>query len=106
MCAPEYLEIDGRPTVCLFENKTGIDAYRPPPWQTRFPARQIAVLLYDVRTAETMQRSLGEMLRKQAGYVYVTDDSGANPWDRLPSYWEQEVAAVAAENRRAAGRAR
>lgn len=103
ICAPEYLAIAGGPTVCLFENKTGIDAYRPPPWRTRFRAGQMAVVLYDVRTAEEMKRSLREMVRKRSGYVYVTDDSGANPWDRLPSYWDEEVAAVAAENRRTAG---
>jgi hypothetical protein len=101
VCAPEYLAIAGGPTVCLFENKTGIDAYRPPPWRTKFPARQMAVVLYDVQTADAMRRSLREMVRKRAGYVYVTDDSGANPWDRLPSYWDEEVAAIAAENRRA-----
>ena len=40
-------------------------------------------------------------MRKRAGCIYITDDTGANPWDRLPSYWEEEVAAVAAENQRA-----
>ena len=103
MCAPEYLAITGAPTICLFENKTGIDAYRPPSWRTKFRPAQMAVVLYDVPTAAAMKRSLREMLRKRAGYVYVTDDSGANPWDRLPSYWDEEVAAISAENQRAAG---
>jgi len=103
ICAPEYLAIAGSPTVCVFESKTGIDAYRPPPWRTKFRPGQMAVLLYDVQTADAMKRSLKEMVRKRAGYVYVTDDSGANPWDRLPSYWDEEVADVAAENRRTAG---
>ncbi len=103
MCAPEYLTIAGAPTICLFENKTGIDAYRPPPWRTKFRPGQMAVVLYDVPTASAMKRALREMVRKRTGCVYITDDSGANPWDRLPSYWEEEVAAVAAENRRAAG---
>jgi len=103
ICAPEYLSIAGEPTICLFENKTGIDAYRPPQWRTRFPPRQMAVVLHDVRTVDDMTRALREMWRKRAGYGYVTDDSGADPWDRLPSYWDDEVAAVAAENRRAVG---
>jgi len=103
VCVPEYLAIAGEPTVCLFENKTGIDAYRPPPWRTRFRSGQMAVLLYDVRTADAMKRSLREMVRKRAGYGYVTDDSGANPWDRLPSYWDEEVAAFEAENHRTVG---
>jgi hypothetical protein len=32
------------------------------------------------------------------GYVFITDDSGRNPYDRLPSYWEAEVEAVRLEN--------
>ena len=102
VCAPEYLTIAGEPTICLFENKTGIDAYRPPPWRTRFRASQMAAVLYDVPTADAMKRSLREMVQKRAGYVYVTDDSGPNPWVRLPSYWDDEVTAVAAENHRTA----
>ncbi|MDR3638787.1 MAG: spherulation-specific family 4 protein [Isosphaeraceae bacterium] len=104
VCAAEYLAVPGRPTVCLFEAKTGVDAYQPPSWGAKLGAEQVAVLLYDVPKAEGMKRSLQEMLRKRAGYVYVTDDSGANPWDRLPSYWDEEVAAVAETNRRTPGR--
>jgi hypothetical protein len=29
---------------------------------------------------------------------HVTDDGGANPWDRLPTYWQEEVAAVRERN--------
>jgi hypothetical protein len=32
----------------------------------------------------------------------ATDDSGSNPWDRLPSYWETEVALIEKLNRAAA----
>jgi hypothetical protein len=103
VCAPEYLAIEGAPIIGMFENKTGIDAYRPPPWRTKFRAGQMAVVLHDVRTAQVMKRSLREAVRKRAGCIYVTDDTGANPWDRLPSYWEEEVSAVAAENQRASG---
>jgi hypothetical protein len=34
------------------------------------------------------------------GYFYATDDRGANPWDRLPIYWEEEVSAVKELTRR------
>ena len=39
---------------------------------------------------------------RNAGYIYVTDDSGSNPWDRLPWYWEAEVVLVEQLNREAA----
>jgi hypothetical protein len=39
---------------------------------------------------------------RNAGHIYVTDDSGSNPWDRLPAYWGAEVAFVEQLNREAA----
>jgi hypothetical protein len=75
----------------------GVDAYVPPDWAARLEPAQVAVLLYDV-PRDAWKRALAELARKRAGYVYVTDASGANPWDRLPSYWDEEVAAVAGAN--------
>jgi hypothetical protein len=28
---------------------------------------------------------------RNTGWIYVTSDSGANPWDTLPTYWTNEV---------------
>ena len=28
---------------------------------------------------------------RRLGWIYITDDKGTNPWDQLPSYWEEEV---------------
>jgi hypothetical protein len=46
-----------------------------------------------------------ERLRRAAelrlDYFYATDDNGTNPWDRLPTYWDEEVAAVRELNRAA-----
>ena len=41
-------------------------------------------------------------LKRDAGYVYVTDQNlndDNTAYDRLPVYWNQEVAAIKAENR-------
>ncbi|MCA9258760.1 MAG: hypothetical protein KDA61_06155 [Planctomycetales bacterium] len=35
---------------------------------------------------------------RNVGGIYITDDVMNNPWDRLPSYWTSEVAAVAQLN--------
>jgi hypothetical protein len=35
---------------------------------------------------------------RRAGWIYVTDDQGDNPWDRLPSYWTQFVQLIKARN--------
>jgi hypothetical protein len=34
---------------------------------------------------------LNKALQLNAGGIYITDVSGANPYDPLPSYWDQEV---------------
>ena len=43
-----------------------------------------------------MQAAVSLAASRNVGYIYVTNDSGANPWDTLPSYWNAEVAAVSA----------
>ena len=34
--------------------------------------------------------------QRNVGYVYVTDQTPPNPYAQLPSYWDQEVAAISA----------
>jgi hypothetical protein len=75
------------------------------PWMsTANPSRQ-AHLHYNVSTAAQMQTLLTEAVARRAGYIYITDDryvpgdpTATNPWDSLPSYWAEEVAAVKAAN--------
>jgi Spherulation-specific family 4 len=75
------------------------------PWMsTADPSRQ-AHLHYNVTTAAQMQALLSEAVSRRAGYIYITDDryvpgdpTATNPWDSLPSYWAEEVAAVNAAN--------
>lgn len=35
---------------------------------------------------------------KRVGWLYATDAGGANPWNKLPAYWDELVKAVAAHN--------
>ena len=42
-----------------------------------------------------MRSMLKEAIIKRIGYFYVTDGKPPNPWGRLPSYWEDEVDALA-----------
>jgi hypothetical protein len=97
-CAREYLDGTDGPTVCLFEHETGFEAFQPPDWTTQFAPGRFAILLYHVPSAEAMRKALREAVRKRAGYVYITNDQGRNPWDRLPSYLEDEIKAVGEEN--------
>ena len=102
-CDPGYLA-GPAPIACLFEHHEGFDRYRLPAWAATRPPDGFAALLYRVETAAAMGRRLGEVIAKGFGTLYITDAQGANPWDRLPSYWSEEVAEVARRSV-AAGRA-
>jgi hypothetical protein len=65
-------------------------------WTAIHDAARFAHLVYDVADADAMQATVDSALRHGVGALYVTDDRGANPWDRLPSYWAAETARVAA----------
>lgn len=94
VCAREYLTGKDSPTACLFEGKDGFDRFRLPDWAGRLPAERFAMLVYNVKTADQMRATLKEVARKGSAYAYVTDADGPVPWNRLPSYWSEEVTAV------------
>ena len=52
--------------------------------------------IYDQLTVEGMQADVAFAAQHNVGYVYVTDQTLPNPYDQLPSYWDQEVAAISA----------
>lgn len=90
----EYLQVAD--TLVTFENSSGYDSYEPDTWVNGYEADRFAHLIYDVGSATTMQQFVALAAQRNAGYVYVTNDSGANPWDQLPSYWQAQTQAVAA----------
>ena len=98
VCERDYGALRSRPTVCLWERGTGPAAYAPPKWAADVSPDQMAVLLYGGRGADAMRDAVKAAVAKRAGFVYVTDAAGDNPWDRLPTYWDDLVAAVAAVN--------
>lgn len=64
------------------------EAWAPPGWTAAHPAAHFAHLVHTAPGASL--RHLCELSRaRNAGHVYVTDDTGANPWDTLPSYWDR-----------------
>ncbi|HOY70748.1 MAG TPA: spherulation-specific family 4 protein [Methylotenera sp.] len=82
--------------LITFENQTGFNSYTPDAWTANYSASHFANLLYNVSSAAEMQSAISLAASRNVGYVYVTNDNGANPWDTLPSYWNAEVAAVSA----------
>lgn len=94
VCDEAYLSHPAADVVCLFENRTPFTADRLPDWCGKYAAEHVAVLPYNVTTADGMRACLKTAAAGKVGYLYVTDDSGRNPWDRLPTWWAEEVDAV------------
>lgn len=68
---------------------------RVPGWAGRYPPAKFAHTIYATpgpQLASTVRLSS----RRHAGYVFITDRSGANPYAGLPAYWSREDAAVTA----------
>ena len=64
-------------------------------WFQSYASGRFSNVIYDVPTSGAMLADIGRAVQLNAGYVYVTDQTGANPYAQLPSYWDQEVSAIA-----------
>ncbi len=61
-----------------------------------FARRQFAVLVHSKPKLDAEFVPL--VAGKRVGWLYATDASGANPWNKLPTYWDELVKAVKAQN--------
>jgi len=91
-----YLTRPAADTVIIFENYSREwVAYKPPVYIPSYTADRFSVLIHSAPDVESMKRHLDLALKRQLKYVYVTDGSpdqgDHNPWNQLPSYWEEEV---------------
>jgi Spherulation-specific family 4 len=67
-----------------------------PGWAQRYSAARFAHTIY-ATPAQDAESAVGLSRSRNAGYVYVTDGAGPNPYGGLPSYWPREQAAVAGD---------
>jgi hypothetical protein len=94
VCDSTYLTRPATDTACLFESKHGFAAYIRPAWASMLVPDRTAALAYSVKQADNMRQFLKRAQAQGVGYFYVSDRAGADPWNGLPTYWRQEVAAV------------
>ena len=99
-CAEEYVSRPAADVVCLVESAKEFSQFRPPSWVTGYPAARFAATLCNVDDPGRMKQDILRMADKHVGFCYVTDGVLPNPWDRLPGYWEAELAAVRQANER------
>lgn len=64
-------------------------------WLLSYPSGRFSNLIYDVPTSAAMLADISRAAGLNAGYVYLTDQTAPNPYGQLPSYWDQEVSAIA-----------
>jgi hypothetical protein len=89
-----YLTRPTADTLVIFENDTGYDTFTPSPWVFGHDRSHFANLVLNVPSAAAMKIDLQLAFQRNAGWVFITDDDLPNPYDTLPSYWDQEVAAI------------
>ena len=71
------------------------NAYRPLAWSP-VDSDKIWHIVYGAATQSEMERVVALSKGRNAGYVYVTNDAAANPYDTIPSlYWGDEQDHVA-----------
>ena len=81
--------------VVVAENYWRIYQTQPrPAWEAKYPGK-LWHMVHECPAAE-MAAAVNRMKSNGAGLLYVTDDIMPNPWNTLPPYYAQFVAAVAA----------
>jgi len=68
-----------------------INSEEPPKWVKRLAPERFAFLTYEAIDGISMKAAIDLATKRNYGYVYVTDDGGDNPWDTLPSYWQEMI---------------
>lgn len=92
--ADTLVTFEGSPTTDAL-TPYGYDIHgEPDAWARAYPAERFGHLIYGVADAGTMQSLIVLAASRNADYVYITDDGQPNPWDTLPAYWDDEIAAV------------
>jgi hypothetical protein len=73
---------------------------RVPSWARQYPPSRFAHTVYATPRA-VVNEAVRLSRSRNAGYVYLTDNIGTNPYSALPSYWHQEGSAIAGGCRKA-----
>lgn len=88
---PAEIYAQSADVIVTFEGD--LETYRSiavPTWVENYPAERFWHLIHDADAGQ-VSPALRLAQQRNAGNVYVTDRRMDNPWDRLPSYWLEEV---------------
>lgn len=93
-CAEAYLTSRVFDVICIFENGGSYDSFLAPSVTNLAKHMHFAGLLHSQANPNVALSNLHQAAEKNLSYFFVTDDERPNPWDKLPSYWDREVAAI------------
>ncbi|MER6462005.1 spherulation-specific family 4 protein [Streptomyces sp. NPDC001228] len=93
---------DAADTLVTFEGSyASYRNFKPRSWEKSVASSKIWHLVYEAGASQ-MSKAVSLSKKRNAGYLYVTDDDNTpvdgspwgNPWDSVPSYWSKEVKTV------------
>lgn len=92
----KYLALPAADTAVIFENyPQAWSQYLPQDYVRNYQPERFVSLIHSVANAADMKQYIDEAIAYNIGYIYVTDDSpdsdDGDPWNSLPSYWQEEV---------------
>lgn len=61
-----------------------------PSWAHAYPATRFASTIYGAASSSEADSAISLSRSRNAGYVYVTNLAGSDPYNALPSYWSSE----------------
>ena len=93
-----YLSTPTADIFTTYENQNSSYAgATPPSWVQDYPSGVFSNIIYDAPESSVLA-NIELAAQRNVGSIYMTDRTMPNPFDQLPSYWNQEVAAIAAWN--------
>jgi len=92
---PGYLA--GADILSIFESDgESYFNWEPDAWVRDHAASRFLHLVHTLSSADSMRQAVARAWSRGAGWVYVTHDRLANPWDETPVYWDALIDAVEA----------
>jgi hypothetical protein len=95
--ADSIVTYEGRYADYLAEPGSSPYAFSPLAWSAR-DVCQIWHIVYAVPSVPALKKVLQKSYVRECSNVFVTDSALPNPYSGLPSYWDEEIAAVASRS--------
>ncbi|CAD5924697.1 hypothetical protein NO758_00888 [Planktothrix agardhii] len=91
-----YLSKPAADIAIIFENYSKEwPNYQPSPYVNNYDPKRFSGLIHTVPDVDTMKSHIDKAVERNIQYIYITDDSpdspDKDPWNSLPSYWQEEV---------------